>query len=105
MPRAATRHAVTHIVTAVSEVAHLPGAALDSVEPRREAEARHRADEVARHACLVGGGGGRQDRRRREHAESREVRREEVEGEEGGEEGRANRVRVDVDGLVVDVWG
>lgn len=93
----------THVVAAVGNVAYVLVAALDGVEPAREAEASDSAHKVASHARLVNGCRGWERPCGREDAKGGEVGREDVEREKGGKECSGYRVRMNVDGLVVDV--
>ena len=90
----------------MSRVATLLCTALDRVKPAAQTQARYRAEEVRRHGDLVLY---RWRNRqgivcgpprlgvRQERSEGGKVRGKEVEGDEGGKEGGADRVRVDVD--------
>lgn len=95
----------THVITTVRKVTYVLAAALDRVEPRAEAEARHSRNAVAGEGGLVDDGGGRERVGAGEGAKDvGKVGAGNMEREENGKENGADRVRVDVDRLVVDIW-
>lgn len=94
----------THIVAGMGQVANFAVGAAHGVEPRAEGKTADGAGAVNRERKLVGVCRQRRERRGSERAEEvGELVRQHMDGAEDGEEECANRVRVDVDRLVVYV--